>query len=148
AKARAKESLNGAYTRSGSVLARGLKTMLIEHCIQHPFDQWHADNPQAFYKDQRIGTKPLQHFLDDMPRYEHMVGITSDIGEPKDGMIPLRVIAIRGTAGDRAGKVAAKPEVCFLKEKEGARKPVDVVLHIPEIMKDRIPNFLEEVGKS
>ena len=78
AEARARQTLLGAITPKGVTNACGLVEMLQSHAASHPQDCWVKENDHV-----RIGTKPLTDFFDDMPRYDHDIGVAARVGQQR-----------------------------------------------------------------
>jgi hypothetical protein len=124
ARARAFSSLMVSHTTLSGITRNGILPTLQDYMREHPNDQWSSD-PNA---PVMIGQdKPLQHFFDDMKRYEHDVNLHVRTADPKDGKVEITFTATRSNEG-------ASPEILYIKRESGdrARVPMEVHFSIPQ----------------
>jgi len=144
ATARALQSMSGII--DGTMYTPGFMKIVEEHVSDHPHDRWvsvgHADEGEVM-----IGTKPLQDFMDDMPRYEFDIGVELTQEPPKGGFVTFTLKALRAVNADRSGMVKADPRIICIKDRVTKnRQHIQVTCIVPENMAGKIPEFARDVG--
>ncbi|MEJ0062900.1 MAG: hypothetical protein WDO70_06775 [Alphaproteobacteria bacterium] len=142
--ARALESLLGANSGTGQQVFEGFIPSLQRH-MRSTDHEWRVKKNHAMLDEVYIGDQPLQHFLDDMARYERDIGVTLDKRETNDSAIKLTIQAIRSLTGDQRGTIKPIPELVYESEGGAARKPVTFVVPVPNDKADKIDGFLAKV---
>jgi len=147
AKARAIESLSGVKFPSGEQMVQGFLPNLQAYLYQNPDARWQeisrveGGRPEVF-----VGSEPLQHFLDDMMRYEKDVGVgvvqvtNADVRECITTTLRLQ----RTMTGDYGQTVTAVPEP--LRESIGdGRQFIDLSVTLPTDNRQEVEVFVGKV---
>lgn len=106
---------------------------------------WKVVEHEKMQGEAFIGPTPLQHFLDDMMRYDRDIGVRLEKREPGglDGVV-ITLQAVRSLTGDYDDTVHAVPEAVHESTPDG-RKPTAYKLVVPTALADRIEVFVASV---
>jgi hypothetical protein len=142
--ARTFESLLGVNNGHGKLLAEGFLPKLQSH-MKETGAEWSVRDKDTKQEEVYVGEQPLQHFLDDMMRYEHDIGIQSQRHiSGKDNRVTVTLQALRSLSSDLQNSVKPTPEL-VRESKKGARKPIAFTLPVPENRIGEIDEFVSAV---
>jgi hypothetical protein len=142
--ARTFESLLGVNNEQGKMLAEGFLPKLQAH-MKETGAQWSVRDKDTKQEEVYVGEQPLQHFLDDMMRYEHDIGIQNQRRiQDGDGKVMVTLQALRSLSSDLQGSVMPNPEL-VRESKNERRRPIAYTLPVPENRIGEIDTFVSAV---